>query len=55
VQAASFHKTSIDNLLHPRGLVGGNPYRIVLGEVRRQGPAGRNAAAVLPPYKSWLL
>jgi len=32
-QAASFHKTSIDTLLHPRQM-GANPYRIVLGEVR---------------------
>lgn len=33
-QAASFHKTSIDSLLHPRQ-AGANPYRIVLGEVSK--------------------
>ena len=32
-QAARFHKSSIDNLLHPRA-AGAAPYRIVLGEVR---------------------
>lgn len=32
-QAASFHKSSVDALLHPRQ-AGANPYRIVLGEVR---------------------
>lgn len=33
LQAARYHKTSIDNLLHPRA-AGAAPYRIVLGEVR---------------------
>lgn len=40
LQAASFHKTSIDNLLHPRS-AGANPYRVVLGEVRQRLVATR--------------
>jgi phosphoenolpyruvate carboxylase len=32
-QAARYHKSSIDNLIHPRA-AGAAPYRIVLGEVR---------------------
>lgn len=32
-QAARYHKSSIDNLLHPRA-AGAAPYRIILGEVR---------------------
>jgi phosphoenolpyruvate carboxylase len=39
-QAATFHKTSIDNLLHPRS-AGANPYKIVLGEVRQRLMATR--------------
>lgn len=32
-QAARYHKSSIDNLIHPRA-AGAAPYRIILGEVR---------------------
>ena len=32
MQAASFHKTSIDAMLHPRH-AGATPYRILLGDV----------------------
>lgn len=39
-KAASFNKTSIDSLLHPRQ-TGANPYRIVLGEVRQRLVATR--------------
>ena len=39
-QAATFHKTSIDNLLHPRS-AGANPYKVVLGEVRQRLMATR--------------
>ena len=35
LRAASFHKTSVDALLHPR-YAGATPYRIVLGEVRQR-------------------
>ncbi|KAK9823233.1 hypothetical protein WJX72_001252 [[Myrmecia] bisecta] len=35
LKAASFHKTSIDALLHPRH-AGATPYRIVLGDVRQK-------------------
>lgn len=35
MQAAAYHKTSVDRLLHPRR-DGATPYRIVLGEVRQR-------------------
>ncbi|KAL4853378.1 Phosphoenolpyruvate carboxylase 2 [Chlorella vulgaris] len=36
LQAAAFHKTSMDALMHPRGIAGSNPYRLILGEVRQR-------------------
>lgn len=39
-QAARYHKTSIDNLLHPRA-AGAAPYRVILGDVRSKLVATR--------------
>lgn len=39
-QAARYHKTSIENLLHPRA-AGATPYRVVLGDVRSKLVATR--------------
>ena len=35
MQAATYHKTGIDAMLHPRQ-AGATPYRIILGDVRQK-------------------